>query len=206
MWGFWRSRNSKIGGFTLIEVMVVLLIVAAVMAMGGSRFFNPNENRRGQVRSFAIQTRELRTNAKLQNVTLRLAIAMDETGGHKFWVESANGHVLQLSSEQVEELSRLTQSQREEALKTRPKFQRDPRHPERKLTGGLKFLGVELATQPKPITEGVAYINFFPAGLSDEAIIKMGDGESQLWSIVVHPLTGAAKVYNRAMSLKDLRE
>lgn len=200
-----QLRIRKLG-FTLIEVMVVILIVAAVMAMGGSRFFNPNENRRGQVRSFAIQTRELRTNAKLQNVTLRLAISMDDSSGHKFWIESANGHVLQLSTEQIEELGRLTQTQREEALKSRPKFQKDQRSPERKLTGGLKFLSVELATQPKPITQGVAYINFFPAGLSDEAVIKMGDGETQLWSVVVHPLTGAAKVYTRDVSLKELRE
>ena len=88
-------------GFTLIEIMVVILIMTGVLAIGGTRVFNPNEHRRGQVRKIAIQTKELRTAARLRNSTFRLVLSMnDEKKEHKFWVESAAGHTLQMSEEQ----------------------------------------------------------------------------------------------------------
>jgi hypothetical protein len=37
--------------------MVVILIMGGVLALGGTRLFNPNENRRSQIRKIAIQTK-----------------------------------------------------------------------------------------------------------------------------------------------------
>lgn len=192
-------------GFTLIEIMVVMLIIAGVLAVGGTRIFNPNENRRSQVRKIAVETKELRTSARLQNATFRLVIAMDNEKGHKFWVESASGHALQLSEAQEKELEKLTEIQRETVYKGKSKFTRDKKTgKDTPLTGGLFFEGVEIAGHSKETTAGLAYVHFFPQGLSDEAVIKIGDRKNQHWTIAIHPLTGAAQIYNRAVSLKEL--
>lgn len=199
-----KTGNSQ-KGFTLIEIMVVILIVAGVLAVGGTRLFNPNENRRSQIRKLAIQTKELRTAARLQNATYRIVFEMDDEKGHRYWVESAAGQALQLSEEQEEELEKLTEIQREEALKGRSKFVRDTKYREIALNGGLLIEAVEINGRKEEFTQGRAYVHFFPQGLSDEAIIRLGDRKNQRWSIVIHPLTGAAEVFNRATTLKELK-
>ena len=107
--------------------MVVILIMGGVLALGGTRLFNPNENRRSQVRKIAIQTKELRTAARLQHATFRLVFDLNDEKGHSYWVESANGQALQLSEAQEEELAKLTEIQREDSLKGRSKFVKDPK-------------------------------------------------------------------------------
>jgi prepilin-type N-terminal cleavage/methylation domain-containing protein len=199
-----KTRNSQ-KGFTLIEIMVVILIVAGVLAVGGTRLFNPNENRRSQIRKLAIQTKELRTSARLQNATFRFVFEMDDKNGHRYWVESAAGQPLQFSEAQEEELEKLTEIQREEALKGRTKFEKDSKHKEVVLNGGLVFEGIEINGRSREFTEGRAYVHFFPQGLSDEAVIKLGDRKQQHWSIVIHPLTGAAEILNRSVTLKELK-
>ena len=193
-------------GFTLIEIMVVLLIMGSMIAIGGTRIFNPNEHRRGQVRKIAVGTKELRTNARLQNATFRMVFQMDKEKGHKFWVESASGHALQLSEVQEKELDSLTTIQREDSYKGKSKFTKDRKlGKETELTTGLVFEGIEISGRSKEITEGLAYVHFFPQGLSDEALIKIGDRKNQHWTIKIHPLTGSAEILTGARSFKDLQ-
>lgn len=193
-------------GFTLIETMVVILIISGVMAMGAGQLINPNEHRRAQVRKLAIETKELRTAARLQNSTFRLAILMDNEKGHKFWVESASGHTLQMTEEQEKELDKLTAIQREGAMKGKSTFTKDKKlGKEVALSGGLVFEGIEISGKSKETTTGLAYVYFFPQGLSDEALIKIGDRKNQHWTIAIHPLTGAARVLNGTLSFKDLQ-
>ncbi len=193
-------------GFTLIEIMIVLLIVGGILAIGGTRLFNPNENRRGQVRKIAVETKELRTNARLQNATFRMVFQMDKEKGHKFWVESASGHALQLSEAQEKELDSLTTIQREDSYKGKSKFTKDRKlGKETELTTGLFFEGIEISGRSKEITSGLAYVHFFPQGLSDEALIKIGDRLNQHWTIKIHPLTGSAEIMNGTRSFKELQ-
>lgn len=193
-------------GFTLIEIMVVILIMGGVLALGGTRLFNPNENRRSQVRKIAIQTKELRTAARLQHATFRLVFDLNDEKGHSYWVESANGQALQLSEAQEEELAKLTEIQKEDSLKGRSKFIKDPKFGKVvTLNGGLVIEGVEIAGRKKEITSGLAYVHFLPQGLSDEALIKIGDRKEQHWTVAIHPLTGAAEIFNRTTTLKELK-
>lgn len=186
--------------------MVALLIIAGVMAIGGTRLFNPSEHRRSQIRKVALQTKEVRTAARLSGNTFRLAFQMDDEKGHKMWAESANGVAMQLSAAQEKELDKLTEIQRQELVRGQAKFEKDPRlGKEIKLNAGLVFEGVEINGREKVVTGGIAYVHFFPQGLSDEALIKIGDRQNQHWTIAIHPLTGSAEILNRAVSLKELK-
>lgn len=193
-------------GFTLIEIMIVVLIMIGVLAIGGTRIFNPNEHRRAQVRKVAILTKELRTAARLQNATFRLVLSMDAEKGSSYWVERASGHVLQMTEEQQKELERLTDIQQKDATNSRSKFEKDKKHKDIKLNGGLVFEGVEISGHSKETGAGLAYIHFFPHGLSDEALIKIGDRANQHWTISIHPLTGVAEILNGSLNFRDLKD
>lgn len=186
--------------------MVVMLIVAGVLAFGGTRLFNPNENRRSQVRKIAVLTKELRTAARLHASTYRIVFSMDEQKGHHYWVESATGHALQLSEAQEKEIEKLTEIQKEGAYKGKSKFTKDDKlGKDAKLTSGLFFEGIEISGHAKEAVNGLAYVHFFPQGLSDEALIKIGDRKNQHWTIKIHPLTGSAEILNRTATFTELR-
>ena len=47
----------------------------------------------------------------------------------------------------------------------------------------------------KPAVSGMAYVYFFPQGHSEPAIVHLMDKDEEYYSVVLHPLTGRAKVY-----------
>ena len=49
-----------------------------------------------------------------------------------------------------------------------------------------------------PLTEGRAYIYFFPLGQTEPAIVTLSDPKgTSFYSLVVHPITGRVKIYNQ---------
>jgi general secretion pathway protein H len=50
----------------------------------------------------------------------------------------------------------------------------------------------------EPLTSGRAYVYFFPLGQTEPAIITMSDRNGETtFSLVVHPITGHVRIYNR---------
>lgn len=192
-------------GFTLIEVMIVIAIIAGVLAIGAPRMFNTKNQMRSAVRKMAVVTRDIRNVARLKNSTVRLVIRMSEEKGHAYWVESAQGNVRLLSQEQEEELDKLTDLQREE-MAEKNKFQPETSIVKNPVTlpRGMFFESVEYASRKDAVTEGTTYIHFFSQGLSEEAAIHLTDKKGLNWTITIHPLTGRAEVYERNVSLKEL--
>lgn len=201
-----KNRNSRCG-FTLIEIMIVISIIAAVMAVGAPRMFSSTSQMRSQVRKIAILPREVRNVARLFNMTGRLSITMDDEKGHTYSVDSASGNVTFLSKEREEELGRLTRAQREDEGEKDP-FQPETRVLKRpvRLPRGLFFGGVEFGSKEKEITSGTAYVHFFPQGLAEEVAIHLTDRKTLNWTITIHPLTGRAEIYERKVTLKELKQ
>lgn len=197
--------QSGVSGFTLVEIMIVMAILVAVIALGSSALFKSSTNMRTFIREMAIRTREIRNVARLTNSTMRIVISMNEEKGHSYWLESAPGVVTLMSEEQIKELSRLTESQREEKAPAK-EFEIDSRimRKAQKLPRGLAFESVEFATK-EPITQGLAYVHFFPQGLSEDVAIHLTDKVNLNWTITINPLTGRAQVYERKITLKELR-
>lgn len=187
-------------GFTLIEIMIVLAIMAALITVGAPRLLKNNEgNIKAVARNFIVLSKELRNKARLTNSTYRLAISM-EAGEEKYWVERANGP--QTVDPEAYEKEKETG---EDAPP--PLFQMDKSllKKEKELPGGLRFASVETVNMKAPMTSGVAYIHFFPEGFVEASAVQITNGNNLTWTLVFNPLTGQADIIEKASSLKDIQ-
>jgi prepilin-type N-terminal cleavage/methylation domain-containing protein len=206
-----ESKTAKAeaarNGFTLIEIMIVLAIVVGVLAIGANKLFSSSAQMRTAVRKIAVMTRDIRNNSRLYNVTTRLVISINNEKGHKYWVESAPGNVLLMTDDQRKELDSLTDIRKAEMEKAN-KFDVEKRVQPKPvdLPKGLFFESVEYGNREKAIVEGPAYIHFFSQGLAEEAAIHLTNRKTLNWTIAINPLTGRADVYERKISLKELRQ
>lgn len=207
---FKRIKNAsriRSDGFTLVEVMIVIAVIAAVLAIGAPRLFSTGTAMRAAVREMGIVPREARNFARLFNITTRLVISMDEEKGHTYWVESGSNNAPLISRDQEEELSRLTRAQREDELtsvKTQFQIEKKITSKPKNLPRGLYFEGVEYPGDGDMIETGTTYIHFFSKGLADAAAIHLTDRKTLNWTITINPLTGRAEVFERKVSLKEL--
>lgn len=198
------SRSDQ--GFTLIEIMVVIGIIAAVVAIGAPKLFNTTNQMRSTVRKMAIMTRDIRNIARLYNSTARLVIVMNDKEGHSYVVESAPGNATLLSEDQQKELDSMTSSQREDE-KPKSEFSVEGRVTKESvsLPRGLFFESVEYGNRKELVTSGTAFVHFFPQGLAEEAAIHLTNRKTLNWTVTVNPLTGRAEVFERKVMLKDLK-
>jgi prepilin-type N-terminal cleavage/methylation domain-containing protein len=199
--------NSK--GFSLLEVIVTVSIIAAVVTLAIPRLNNKNTELRATVRKLAVLSRELKNRAKLQNATYRLVINMAVEGKepvHQYWVERAQGQIL--NDYDPENPPTLPDPADAEKNKEEPppaftldvKVLKEPQ----KLPSGLLFESVELASAEEPITSGLVYIHYLPSGYADEAAIHLKQGEKIRWTLAVQPLTGRVDIIDSFRSLEDL--
>lgn len=187
-------------GFTLIEIMIVLAIMAALITVGAPRLLKNNEgNIKAVARNFIVLSKELRNKARLTNSTYRLAISM-EADEPKYWVERANG------PQPVDPESYEKEKETGEDAPP-PLFQIDKSllKKEKELPGGLRFASVETVNMKSPMTSGIAYIHFFPEGFVEASAVQITNGNNLTWTLVFNPLTGQADIIEKASSLKDVQ-
>jgi general secretion pathway protein H len=83
-----KANNKK--GFTLVEILIVLGIMGAIIALGLGRIRKKDNDIKKVAREFYILGKEVRNKARLKNSTFRLVFQLDE-GQQKYWLESAQG-------------------------------------------------------------------------------------------------------------------
>lgn len=192
-------QSSK--GFTLLEVMVVLGILAAVLAVGLPRINLKNDNIKQVVRDLSLVIRETRNQARIKNRTYRIVFNLDEKSP-AYWVESAEGGTLAPSQTTLEKLEESSQDEK------RPSpFQKDTKiiKKDRSLPGALRFGVIETTRtldldKPKQIE-----IYFSPEGLTEHAAIQVTNGNQLTWTLIINPLTGHADIIEKATTLKDVQ-
>ena len=201
------KRNQ---GFTLLEVMIVLGIIAAMVTLALPYVSNRNSQVKATLRKLTVLSRELHTRAKLQGVVYRLVIDMGpEIGNEKaqqtFWVEKANGQTV-LKADEEELAAQLAKETDEEKKKDPRGFAPDNTILKKvgELPPGMRFEKVELSRLKNPVKFGKAFINYLPAGLVDEAAIHLKGEKSAAWTIAIHPLTGKAELISKPVSLKEI--
>lgn len=203
-------------GFSLIEVLVVLGIIAAVTAMVFPKFTNKNNEIRSVVRKFSALSRDLKNRAKLQNATYRIVIDLGDENARTveqyYWVERGNGEIINDYDPKNPPKPPPTADQAadadndEDKNKPPPDFTPDAsffKKPQ-PLPGKLVFDGVELGSVDKRITSGIVYIHFLPSGFADESAIHL-KADKLKWTIIINPLTARADILDDDKSLNDLR-
>jgi general secretion pathway protein H len=192
-------------GFTLIEVMVVIGLLALMLSAIVPKLGGSNHKIKGVVRELAVLSREIRNNAKLKNATYRLVIEMKTDGdAHEstYWVESAGGSVLGSQVEEEEDAGK----DNDDENKSPALFQPDVRimKKPKKLPSGMYFSKVEIASSKKPFTDGRVYLYYLPQGYVEENVIQI-TYEDLKWTLAVQPLTGKVDIANEHIDLANLR-
>jgi general secretion pathway protein H len=220
----WERRHirSSERGFTLIEVMVVLVIVAlvTVLSVVGVRSFAKTDLRSTASR-MAGAIRYLFDRASTTGKVHRLVLDF-ENG--KYWAEVSDDAFVFAAGRETEE------SRRKEAEKIAKEEEAKRQAEEREATFGgqipTKYLPKpfvpkrakfgafrEMAVKPITVTSGVlmddiytprldqpvaagrGYLYFFPLGMTEAAIIHLSDKKHEtFYSLVVHPLNGRVSV------------
>lgn len=194
-------------GFTLIEVMVVLGIIAAITVMIVPRINNQNTQIKAAVRSLGGLSKESLNHSKLFGATHRLVIDLGEgfesNSNQSYWVEISTSPYLLPSDK-----SSLFEKKDKDDEKQKSPFDMAVRLTKGKKTlpGDLRFKSVEISGIERPLETGVVYIHFFPQGRAEEAVIQLGVGEKLQWSLLVHPLTGKVDILTKPISLRQLKQ
>jgi hypothetical protein len=64
-----------------------------------------------------------------------------------------------------------------------------------KLARGVEVDALITPRMEEPVVEGTGYVYFFPQGHAEPAIIHLVNTDEEYYSVVLHPLTGLARVY-----------
>jgi general secretion pathway protein H len=188
-------------GFTLIEVMIVIAIIVGLIAVGAPRLLKKDANMKATARQIAVLVKEIRNRAKLFNSTYRLVIRI-EKGDQSYWVEKGNGPQM-VDPEKIAKEREEKDKKDENAPPPLFTIDKSLTKKEKALPDRLAFAQVETMNMSQPVTEGIAYIHFFPQGMMEASAIQLTD-KKNTWTLVFNPLTGQADIVEKAVNLKDL--
>ncbi len=220
------ARHAR--GFTLIEMGVSILLIALMAGVAIPALSNIT---RAQLRSksgeLAGAIRSMYGHAAVSGRSCRLVFDLDNSS---YWAECAKGvvrlsrereraqdgqRVLSREEERQQEL--LEQAGRVRDLSDKDKMRaelaaRDQFKPEgggdvRKSSLGklVRFEDAWVQHQAERYTAGKAYLYFWPSGLTEEAGIRLAQGDD-VYSLVVSPLTGRVRIYNDRVNAPGERQ
>lgn len=213
------SRHNGQRGFTLLEVMVVMAIIAGLLTVIVPRISNQNNKMKAAVRRLTVLSKQLHATARLQGASYRIVFDLKERPDDEqtYWIEKSNSSVL-LPADKSILVDAQNEQAKEEAEREGPKnpstegFTPDGGILEgkQKLPPGLRFKSIEVVGLDRPIETGLAYIHYHKQGLVEEAAIHIKYGEADEdgleWTIAIHPLTGRADIITEDVSLREVRQ
>ncbi len=216
-----RLRQPTNRGFSLIEMLVVLIIIGLFMTVGASKFVDKNSELKSSVRRFSAMIKKLRNRARLDNKTYRLVfdLPVEKDKQQSYWVESTDKAALLLDEEQRKELDEINQQMLRDSDKSdeQKKQHSDPqgfsadttviKNSPATLPTGLYFRSIELdGDEIEEVTSGRVYIYFFPQGYVQGSAIQLTNREDISWTLIVEGLTGQVNILPKLVSLKDVKQ
>lgn len=186
-----RARNH---GFTLIEIILVLGIVSMVMALGLPAISRVTYQRiNSQTRRFVGLIRTVRTDAILLNSIYRIVIDIEHNA---YWVESQKEFKLLTAADEFSPAEKdRKKKKKDEVAPSNFSYAEKYSSKPIPLPGGVSFDGV-LKERDGMLKEGIVYLNFFPNGFNDHAILYLGkEGEvGKGYSLLIHPTSGKVDI------------
>lgn len=197
-------KNKK--GFSLAEIIIVIAIIGAILAVVLPRLGDKKQDTRKIFREFTIAGKDLRSRAKMTGTTYRLAFQLDQDQ-QNWWVEKSNKVSLIDKKKYDEERNKSKETfEKDDDKKPVSDFEADTTIFKKKqsLPKGFSFKHIESGTQDLIITEGLAYIHFFPQGMIEPSAIQIEDPKKNIWTVVYNPITGQTDIISDPKLLKDL--
>ncbi|MCZ6864855.1 MAG: type II secretion system protein [Candidatus Dadabacteria bacterium] len=162
-------------GFTLLEILVVILIIGAFFFVAVPKFQDLTEvNLKSASRNLSATIKYLYNEAAFKKNIYRLAFDL-ENG--EYWIETLQGNEYRASG--------------------------DSSHKRRKLPTGVYFKDVitERSLGRNPLTDEKDFILFLPTGFVEPAVIHLYTDSERYYTLVTKPYTGGTKVYDEYVEL-----
>lgn len=198
-----RNASSKVQkGFSLVEIMVtitVIALLAGIAAPGLSRVFKVSL--KSTTRKIVGAVKYTFDQATLNHKTHRLVFDLDEG---RYWVERLESKNDTLASTDLKSFEAPKppgpRGNEKEEPSPGPKFApvNESSAKPQDIPTGVRIKGIASPTSTRDISEGKAFIHFFPHGFAEPAAIYLtnGDDESVAYTLVIQPLTGKVTTYN----------
>lgn len=165
-----KSRQRR-NGFTLIELMVVMLLIALMLAVAVPK-----------LDTAIVQDPRKKTNRWMINMTRALrSAAIENQKSHTLVVDIDANRMYPASAEMDEEAR---SAAAEKAFK---------------LPGSIQIIDVQFPNKER-IGSGTAEIVYYPGGYSDQALINMEDDDAQRFSYKLEPLLPKIRVLEEWLS------
>jgi len=218
--------DRRRGGFTVLEVMVVIAILVAVIAVSAPAVGNilALEQRRA-ARDLALTYERLHDEAVLRNVTFRIAYHLD---GNYYTVEVGDPDTLIFDDPEKREeheearrdkLSRFNDDERAEAMRAESRFEtietwhkRRIDLPNGTLYGGVYTPQYEDFVRPSgeeeedPEEPLVVYSYLFANGFAEPTVVQLVEARNpdEGFTVVVEPLSGRVQLHGELLEHHDV--
>lgn len=211
--------NRANGGFTLIEVILVIVIIAIVMT---GATFGLGAITRTRLRSSAFKVasaaRFAYNRSLTQGTTTRLQFDLEK---NTMAVEETDTPVTLATDEQLEadageavdpwDLARSRLETPFNDVKPTSPFQPisnrngEPlkQYAAQPIGDGIVIHALVTPHETTSRTDGNGAIYFFPGGVTEHAVIQLSDSSETVYSVEIHPLTGDARIHNFAYEPLD---
>lgn len=167
-----KANGNTKSGFTLIEVLVVITLIALIAGVGGG--FHIGTYKRMLVEKAA---RDLFLAAKYARI-----MAIEKQKSCRLELETTNGGFF-LAYDEFNE----------ESGKTEQTIVRDMYSKPVEFTGAVKIEDIQITSIGLEETEDKTEIVFLPNGTAQSAVIQIGDGENH-YTVSIYAATGKAAV------------
>lgn len=236
------ERKPTTGGFTLVEMMIVIAIIGMMLAVGTYTLRNlTRANLREGAAGTSAAMRFAFDRALMTGAYVRLAIDLEHS---RMWLEVSKDRVsLKQGREQhatdkkkgadenddggavtrkpllpfglgggapggggdgdeapfdVKALVKAYERTLKPVTRSKARFQKlkGPGVRMIQLKTGVFVDAVMTPRLEEPVDKGMGYVYFFPQGHAEPAIIHLRNKADEYYSVVMHPLTGQARIYN----------
>ena len=216
---FPRVPHPTNRGFTLIEVILVVAIMGIVIS---GATFGLGAITRTRLRSSAFKVasaaRFAYNRSLTQGTTTRLRFDFEK---NTMAIEETDTPVTLATEEQLEadpgqavdpwDLARARLEKPLESIRPRSPFQPITnssgkvleRYTAQPVGDGISIHALITPHEVDSRTDGEGSVYFFPGGLTEHSVIQLTDSSETIYSVEIHPLTGAARIHNFAYEPLD---